>query len=105
MATKINGIQLSFSKAAYTGSKSGDYILDNSDDGLVISGSRFYASVQTPITDGELATKKYVDDNTGASSVGADEVVFGQSGGGFDSNEQLKLEGAQDQRALGRKRA
>lgn len=91
MATKINGIQLSFAKAAFTGSKSGDFILDNSDDGLIISGSRFYATVQTPVTDGELATKKYVDDNTGGATVSTDEVVFGKSGGGFDSLPAVKL--------------
>jgi fibronectin-binding autotransporter adhesin len=96
MATKINGIQLSYSKAAYTGSKSGDFILDNSDDGLIISGSRFYATVETPVTDGELASKAYVDSQTGGSAVSTDEVVFGKSGGGFDSNEQFKLEGTQD---------
>ena len=92
MATQIGGRQISLSKSPITGANTS--LLHNSARGLELTGSVLLKAA--PTVDLEAATKKYVDDNTGASSVSANEVVFGQSGGGFDSNEQFKVEGASD---------
>jgi hypothetical protein len=90
--TQLGGSQISLLKSPITGSNT--TLLHDNARGLELTGSVLLKAA--PTVDLEAATKKYVDDNTGGSAVSADEVVFGKSGGGFDSNEQFKLEGTQD---------
>ena len=80
--TKLGGHQLKFTTAqAFTGSGgvSSGMIYDDG-VGLVLSGLRIYTAQLTPDHNNEVATKKYVDDQSGGS-LPTRSIAFGQTDG------------------------